>query len=130
VEVELNTLVFSVLRRALGRERPRDRTVHLGERPVDLAGPVPHQTLGFLRNFLEREDRIRSLLRSILPQDGTWLVAELPHRLRVLEDLRNPAAHSAATRREQVSSAREEILGIGQEGLIVRIARARMRART
>ncbi|CAN5303820.1 hypothetical protein BH23GEM4_BH23GEM4_25350 [soil metagenome] len=28
---------------------------------------------------------------------------------------------------EQVETAREEILGIGQEGLIVRIARARMR---
>jgi hypothetical protein len=128
VEVELNALVFPVLRKALGRERPHDRSVRLGERPIDLAGVVSHQTLGALRNFLEHEDRVRGVLRSQLPQDGSWLVGELPHRLRVLEDLRNPAAHSASARRDQVASAREEILGIGQEGLIVRLARAKMRA--
>jgi len=128
VEVEVNSLVFPVLRRALARQQPRDRQVQLGHAVVDLTGPVPHQTLGALRHLLEHEDRLGAILRGRLPQDGSWLVGELPDRLRVLEDLRNPAAHSASARREQVASAREQILGIGQEGLIVRLARAKMRA--
>jgi hypothetical protein len=42
-------------------------------------------------------------------------------------ELRNPAAHSESTGRAEVVRARGEILGIGQEGLLVRIVRARMR---
>ena len=128
VEVELNALVFPVLRRALSRARPAERSVRLADRPQDLAGPVPHQTLGSLRVLLEHEDVAMRALKQALAQDGAWLVSELPYRLRVLEDLRNPAAHSEAAWRDQVSAAREEIVGVGQEGLIPRLARAKMRA--
>lgn len=128
VEVELNTLIFPVLRRVLARERPAARTVRLSDRPYDLAEAVPHQTLGSLRVLLEHEDVVIRVLRNTLAQDGGWLVSEVPYRLRALEDLRNPAAHSEAAWRDQVSAAREEILGIGQEGLIPRLARAKLRA--
>ena len=129
VEVELNALLMPALARFM-RSRPEaERTVRLGNRPVDLIGPVPHQTLGVLRVMLEHEDSVRAALRSGLPQDGNWLVGTVPNRLQVLEDLRNPAAHSGQTWREQVTGAREEILGIGQPGLIVELARAKLRSR-
>ena len=83
--------------------------------------------MGALRRLLE-EDAVRRALRTALPQDGSWLTGVLPNRLEVLTDLRNAAAHSASTAREQVSSAREEILGIGQDGLIPQLARAKARS--
>jgi hypothetical protein len=129
VEVELNALIFPVLRRALARGSVAARTVRLAERPTDLGAAVPHQTLGALRVLLEHEDVVIRALRSALAHDGSWLVGEVPCRLRALEDLRNPAAHSETAWRDQVSFAREEIVGIGQEGLIGRVARAKMRAR-
>src|SRR5690606_11883419 len=56
VEVELNALLMPALARFM-RSRPEaERTVRLGNRPVDLIGPVPHQTLGVLRVMLEHED--------------------------------------------------------------------------
>jgi hypothetical protein len=127
VETELNALVFGTLRKALGRARPHERMVRVRERLVDVAGPVPHAGLGELAVLLGRDEDVRRPLRAALPQDGAWLTGELPYRLQELADLRNPAAHNASARREQVSGAREQILGIGAEGLIVRIARARMR---
>ena len=48
--------------------------------------------------------------------------------LRRVTDIRNPAAHSRATTREGVGEGRNEILGIGCEGLVVRLARLRMRS--
>jgi len=40
-----------------------------------------------------------------------------------------PAAHSTALRCEDVGAQREAVLGIGQEGLLVKLARLRTRAR-
>jgi hypothetical protein len=128
VETELNALVFPALRRVLERQPPAEREVHDEGRPLDLGRPVPHRTLGSLRRLLQHSDVVEKWLRVALPQDFSWLRSVLPGEIGVLEDLRNPAAHSAAAGRKEVGRVREKTLGIGGEGSIVRIARARMRA--
>lgn len=67
-------------------------------------------------------------LKRALPRDWKWLCGELPHQLAPVLDVRNPGAHSHASSREAVRPVRGAILGIGCEGLLVRIARVRMRA--
>lgn len=129
VEVELNALLMPALARLLRGRPEAERTIRLGGRPEDLTGDLDHQTLGTIRGMLEQEGVVRSALRGGLRQDGDWLVGTVPQRLRVIEDLRNPAAHSAQTWREQVAAAREAILGIGHPGLIVELARAKIRSR-
>jgi hypothetical protein len=91
---------------------------------------VPHLTLGALRSLLERSTDTAAVVRAGLARpDADWLLGTLPRQLARLVELRNPAAHSHAAARETVLGAREEIVGIGHEGLIVRIARVKLRAR-
>ena len=122
VETELNALLFPVLDRTL---KGKDRRLYVDGKPLDVGGRVPHQSLGALRYLLE-DDAVRRALRAALSQHGTWLTGILPVRLEVLADLRNAAAHSATTEGEQVSDAREEILGSGKDGLIAQVARAKL----
>jgi hypothetical protein len=128
VETELNALIFPLLRRALSRAPVHEREVRVDGRPLDLGRPVPHQTLGALRTLLQHDDTVQKHLRATLQHDAGWLLSILPNELRQLENLRNPAAHSDAARREEVRRARGRVLGIGGEGLVVRMAGARMRA--
>lgn len=128
VETELNALVFDVLHRTLGRAPLKERLIKLEHGTHDVREPARHQSLGQLRTLLEQDATARTALRGALGPTGDWLVGTLPSQLRVLEDLRNPAAHSAATGREQLMDAREAVLGIGCEGLIVQLAGARRRA--
>lgn len=82
-----------------------------------------------MKVLLEKEAIVQKALRQALnPTDAQWLLGELPHRIGPLAELRNPAAHRAVLSRDEVVGLRESILGIGQEGLLVRVARARMRA--
>jgi hypothetical protein len=53
----------------------------------------------------------------------------LPHELEPVLELRNPAAHSRTVRRDEIGRWRQNLLGIGCEGLLVRIVRAKLRAR-
>ena len=127
VEMELNTLLFPALRRALRSARPPEREIVVDGRRLDLGGVVPHQTLGTLRTLLQHNDTVQRGIRGALPHDHSWLIGQLPYQLASLGDLRNPAAHSGSVGREGVISMREEVLGIGGEGILVRIARGKMR---
>jgi hypothetical protein len=126
VETELNAVVLGALRKAFARGRPQERIIYLDGDRLDLGGPVRHQSLGALRHLL-LHDQAGSALRSQLGPDGTWLTGMLSARLEVLADLRNAAAHRATTARDQISDAREEILGIGREGLLRRILQVKAR---
>ncbi len=129
VETELNALIFPALRRVLKSRQPNQREVRGPEGRMDLGGRVPHQSLGSVKVLLEREGIVQRGLRQTLNSaDAGWLLGELPHQLGPLSELRNPAAHRAVVPREETSRLREGVLGIGHEGLLVRIARARMRA--
>lgn len=129
VETELNALVFPPLRRVLRARPPAERETRLDGRPLDLGAAVAHQTLGALLVLLRRDETVKRALPAALPHDARWLLGELPPQLETLADLRNPAAHSALLDRERAVQLREQVLGIGGEGLVVRLARARLRAR-
>ena len=96
-------------------------------RPLDLGKPVPHQTLGVIRNLLEHEPIVAQGLTPLFPHDWRWLVGQLPAQLETLAALRNPAAHSEVLGRDPAVELRNNVLGVGGEGLVVQIARARMR---
>lgn len=127
VETELNALVFPPLSRLLATRPPAEREVLVEGHRIDLGGRVPHQSLGAIRTLLKHNDIVRKHLTSVLPADGRWLLGEVLHYLAPIVELRNPAAHSHALRRGEVEEFREQVLGIGQEGLLVRLARAKLR---
>jgi len=60
--------------------------------------------------------------------DHGRILGELPHCLRRAVEIRNPAAHGQKTTRDAVVTGRGEVMGIGCEGTIVRLARIRMRS--
>jgi hypothetical protein len=125
VETELNALVFGPLREALGEKAPDEQRVRIDGRTVDLGGRVSHQSLGTLRNLLEHDGTVRTGLKSALGRDGKWLVDELPYRLKPIVEMRNPAAHDALADPEEVKHRRRRILGIGCEGLLVRVVKGK-----
>lgn len=129
VETELNALVFGTLREALGGKPPSERRIKLDGRTVDAGGHVPHQSLGTLRNLLEHEGTVRTALKSALGRDGEWLVDELPYQLKPIVEMRNPAAHDALADPQEVRHRRRRILGIGCEGLLVRVVKAGLETR-
>ncbi len=128
VETELNALIFPALRRRLKGKKPAERETRVDGVPLDLGGAVTHQTLGVIRTLLLKDDVVRRTLPLALQHDAKWLLGELPPALELLVNLRNPGAHSEVLGRDAVTKARDGVLGVGCEGLIVRIARARMRA--
>jgi len=128
VETELNALLFPAMRKILSGHRKADRSVLLDNRPIDLGQKVPPQGLGAIHLMLDKKPLVATAVRKALPNDQAWILSELPHRLRRIMDLRNPAAHSQACTRDQVGARRQEILGIGHEGIIVRLGRAKVRA--
>ena len=129
VETELNALIFPVLRRILAKAPPAQREVRTNEGLLDLGGRVSHQSLGTIRKLLD-DDTTRQPLRTALPHDWRWLEGELPAQLEPVRDLRNPAAHDRAVAREEMGRLRQSVLGIGCEGLLVRIVRAKLRSRS
>jgi len=128
VETELNALVFQALRRILAKAPPAQREVRLNDRLLDLGGRVAHQSLGTIQKLLD-DDTTRQPLRTALPHDWRWLEGELPAQLEPIRDLRNPAAHDRTVAREEMGRLRQSVLGIGCEGLLVRIVRAKLRSR-
>ena len=128
VETELNHLIFPALGRVLKGRPPAQREIRVREGRLDLGGRVPHQSLGTLKLLLEKEETVRRNLEQAVGLEARWLLGELPSRIAPLADRRNPGAHSEVIARDEAVRIRGDVLGIGQEGLLVRIARSRMRA--
>lgn len=106
LEVELNALLRAALSGKL--ELPRS------------------QSLGALGRLLEENAQMKKWLQGTLPRDAAFLVGEMPLRLKAVADLRNPGAHRVAVAFVRASDLRDEVLGIGQDGLIARLARAKL----
>jgi hypothetical protein len=123
VETELNALIFPAVREAMSGEPESERLLRLGGQPVDVANPVPHQSLGSLHRLLQHDGTARKGLKRALGNAAKWLIDELPYELNPILQMRNPAAHDAAAGRERVRHQRERILGIGCEGLLVRVVK-------
>ena len=127
VETELNALVFPRLRKRLEGGMLKDREVIADGRRLDLGGRVAHQSLGTILHLLENDDIVgRALAGAFSTADAGWLRSNAPRELRGIVDLRNPAAHSEAVRRERVEKVRAQVMGVGCEGALVRIAKAKL----
>jgi hypothetical protein len=129
VESELNALLLTGIRKSLSGKPQSERQVLLDGGTLDLGIRIPPQPLGTLLVMLEKKPVVQKAVRMAFPHDHAWLLGELPHCLRRITGIRNPAAHTRATTRDGVGEGRDEVLGIGCEGLVVGLARVRMRAR-
>ena len=129
VETELNATVFPALRAQLQGKPPHEREVREEGRLLDLAGVVPHQSLGTVVHLLEHQELVQAAVRRAMPVDHNWVLGLLPRELGPIRDLRNPGAHSEATSAGALETARRGILGIGCEGLLEKLVRARLRVR-
>lgn len=55
--------------------------------------------------------------------EGKWFVEQLPPILEDLAGYRNTAAHSERRSRDEVLPHRDRMIGVGGEGVLVRLSR-------
>ena len=128
VETELNALLFPALRGALRAKPPGEREVGVDGRRIDLGGDVRHQSLGTMKHMLEHEHIVQEGVRHAMRHDHSWVLGVLPRELERLIKLRNAGAHSEVTRASELEGVRRKVVGIGEEGLISKLVRVRMRS--
>ena len=58
--------------------------------------------------------------------DGEWFTRRLPGVLGKRANIRNPAAHTARVNREGATAGRDQLLGVGYQGELVRLANVRL----
>jgi len=130
IETELNAALFPTVQTVLASSPPGDREVPGASRTIDLGRSVPRQTIGAVRHLLCHRPELKGAVRKAFPErDARWLLETLPDELEPLLELRNPAAHAERIKREQIARWRQKILGIGCEGLLVRIVRIKLEGR-
>lgn len=130
IETELNAAIFPAVQPLLSSRPPEEREVPAGGRTIDLGRSVPRQTIGSVRHLLSHRGELKRGIREAFPKrDAKWLIETLPEELEPLLELRNPAAHDDRITREQIAEWRQKILGIGCEGLLVRIVRVKLEGR-
>jgi hypothetical protein len=128
VEVELNALIFPALRWYFADKAPKQRELHGTHGRLDLGKAIRHQTLGAIAHYLEKSGAVRKGIWSALKADAPWLLGdEFKADLGELLKLRNPAAHWEVTMGEMVGAHRASLVGIGCQGLLVEIIRAKLR---
>ena len=120
-EVQANIL----LRQALAKVPQDTRLVNLSGRTVDAGTGGPFMLADLVRIIGESREINQALKRSIA-REGEWFTASLPAILNELARVRNPAAHSERIDRESVRKQRNQFLGIGCEGDLVRLAKVRV----
>jgi len=120
-EVQTNIL----LKRALAKVRPLDRTVNLEGKSVDLVKGGPYG-LGSLALIIGENEHINKTLKKNFTHGGEWFCSSLPPILRRLAELRNPAAHSGSLDRETVHKQRNQYLGVGCESDLVKLAKVQV----
>ena len=82
--------------------------------------------LGELATVIAEHENINRTLKRSLTRGADWFCASLPPILRALADLRNPAAHSSSLDRETVHRRRNQYLGVGCEGDLVKLAKVQV----
>ncbi len=127
VEAELNGVIFPALREHYSKGDPVGRQINVDGRLLDLGAVVPHQTLGTMINLLQHNESVRRGVRAMFTQgDAQFLLKEAAAHLAPIAAKRNPAAHSERLSRDEAKQIRQQVLGIGEYGLICRIARLKM----
>ncbi len=121
-EVQTNIL----LRRALKNVKLRDCTVNLDGKSVDvrMEGPFMLSALAYIIGDCREVNE--TLKKRIAPPNAAWFTSSLPAILKDLGRVRNPAAHSDQLNREEVHQRRNQYIGVGCEGELVRLAKVRV----
>jgi len=115
LEVQCRT----VLRRALAKA-PRDaRLVNVNGQTVDLAEQRT-LTLGQLNHALSTEQKLAAALTAALADRG-WFSGQLPPILAAFTEVRNPGVHETRVDRATAAHWRDQLLGVGSEGIFTRL---------
>jgi len=130
IETELNAAIFPALQPIMATRPAAEREIRDGSRTIDLGRSVPRMTIGSVRHFLSQRPEVKGAVEQAFPaRDAAWLLSTLPDELEPLLALRNPAAHDERITRGRIAVWRQKILGIGCEGLLVRIVRIKLEGR-
>jgi hypothetical protein len=109
----------AVLRRALARVPREARLANLNGRTADLLEERT-LTLGQLVHALMTETSLISALKTARNDQG-WFACLLPYVLAEFIEVRNPGVHEARVDRTTATTWRDRLLGIGGEGVFVRL---------
>ena len=120
LEIQCN----AILRRALAGAPATERHAKLERGTVDVV--ECSLTLGQLARAIYEERALSRALTSRLEQ-GSWFTAQLPAVLGGLAEVRNAGVHSARVDRATATRWRDQLLGVGCEGELVRLAKVRPR---
>ena len=121
IEVQGN----SVLRRALPKLAKAARIANIGGQSVDLTerGALG---LGELAHAIGGERQLNDGLLGVLV-NGQWFTGQMPAILDDFRSVRNPGAHAAVIDRATARVWRERIVGVGCAGILVELARTRLK---
>jgi hypothetical protein len=121
LEVQSNV----VLRRGLARAPAQARLVRLETGTVD-ALTRGGLSLRQLARVMTGERALAAALTTALVE-SRWFLTQLPAILDAFADVRNPAAHGSRIDRADATEWRDRILGVGCEGVLVQLAKVRVR---
>lgn len=122
VEVQCNRTL-----RAAAQKLPVPvRHVNVEGRSVDLA-KTRGLTLGQLAHAIASDRELNQGLAGVLANGG-WFAASLPSTLDALRDVRNPGAHEKRIDRDTAARWRNQLLGVGCEGVLVDLAKVRLKS--
>jgi len=122
VEVEANAR----LRQALKAAPDAARRANIDGETVDLRGGRP-LSLGQLAHAIGGEKALNDHLARTL-ENGGWFAGQLPAILDALAGERNPGSHATRIPRDTARRWREQIVGVGCEGVLAALAKCRVRA--
>jgi hypothetical protein len=114
----------AVLRRALARAPQSLRYANVDGRSVDVAAGDP-LSLGTLGRVIGDTPALGDYLRQVLG-NGAWFAGAFPAVARELAGRRNPAAHTGRTGRDEASTVRDQLVGIGCTGTLVELGKVRV----
>jgi hypothetical protein len=123
IEVQAN----AALQRAIPKLSKQARLANIDGRSVDLA-ERRSLGLGELARAIGGERELNAGLTAVLT-NGAWFTQQMPAMLDELRNVRNPGAHVAVIDRATAKMWRERIVGVGCAGLLVELARTRVKAR-
>jgi hypothetical protein len=121
VEVEVNAR----LRQALKAAPDAARRANLDGQTVDLRGCRP-LSLGQLAHAIGGERALNDHLTRSL-ENGPWFAGQLPAVLDALARDRNPGSHGTRIPRDTARRWREQIVGVGWEGVLAGLAKCRLK---
>ena len=119
IEVQLNALLVPLLATA----PPEVRYGNEDGRSVDYAVTRTHTAGRLVRLLTADQTRMRYFVQHL--HDGVWVTESLAAILDDLAPLRNDAAHSARWSRDQILAHRNQIVGVGCEGVLVQLMQVR-----